>query len=67
MRIEVLTPYQLHLVDLTKDNQFDDALVKLATVINIPSGIHSMPLTVKKRNKLAHCYTIEVYNMNLTA
>ena len=79
MSDEALAPYQGHLVDVTKKfthitytylpcegNQFADALAKLVLMINIPSGIHSMPLLVERKDNSAHCYTIEVCSIDLT-
>ena len=36
-------------------------------MIKILKGDHSVPTTVEKRNKLAHCYTTKVYNVDLVA
>ncbi|KAJ8427714.1 hypothetical protein Cgig2_025113 [Carnegiea gigantea] len=79
VRSEALAPYQAHLVDITKnfahitytyllfeDNQFVDALMTLASIFNISNNIHSMSLTIEKRNKLAHFYIMEGSNIDLT-
>jgi len=57
VKSKALAPYQAHLIELTKyftyvtytyfprkDNKFADILEKLASIINIPSSINSMPL-----------------------
>jgi len=74
-----LALYDAHLLDLAKnfthitytylaqeDNQFVDALAKMASMINIPSGVHLMPLIVERRNKRAYCYSMEVLCVDLT-
>jgi len=74
----VNAPCQDHLMELTKnfthitctylshkDDQFVDVLAKLASMINIPRGIHFMPLTIESRSKSAHCYTIELCSVDL--
>jgi len=48
-----------------KENQFADALVKLALMVNIPSGIHSTTLVVEKRVKSVHCCLIDAYSVGL--
>ena len=64
MRNDSLAPYQAYLVELAKsfthitypylphkENQFIDAQEELATMINIPRGIYSMPLVMERRDK----------------
>jgi len=36
-------------------------------MINILGGVHSLPLTVEKRNKPIHYFITEVYSIDLTA
>jgi len=50
-----------------KDNQFVDALAKLASMVNILSGICLMSLMIKRRNKLSYCHTIEECSVGITA
>src|SRR5918992_398825 len=71
-RSESLTPYQTYLegiaskisqVEYTylrrEDNQFADALAKLAAMINIPSSVTHMPLVIERRNEPAYVNDIE--------
>ena len=80
MKSDSLAPYQAQLVELMKDfvritdtylaqevNQFVDALAKLASIINILSGIHSMSSVVQRRDKPAHCCVIEACYLYLDA
>lgn len=80
MKSDSLAPYQAQLVELMKnfvhiiytylpqeENQFVDTLAKLASMINIPSGIYTMSLVVERRDKPAHCYVIEACYLYLDA
>ena len=63
-----LSTYQAYLVELNKHfthvtynylarktNQFRDAFAMLVAMINVANYSHSMPLSIEKRNQLAHC------------
>ncbi|XP_074299056.1 uncharacterized protein LOC141630077 [Silene latifolia] len=47
-----------------EENQFADALAKLASLINIPDNVTSMPLCVERRSEPAHICTINNYEEN---
>lgn len=67
MQSEGLTPYQIYLETIDeqfdeleykylprKDNQFADALAKLASMVNIPKELKEMPLVIEKRHEPAY-------------
>ncbi|XP_056698058.1 uncharacterized protein [Spinacia oleracea] len=67
-----LTPYQSYLEKLSEqveelrytclpreENQFADALEKLASMINIPNGMAKMPLTIEMRQEAAYVHHID--------
>src|SRR6187397_2599242 len=67
VRSESLAPYQTYLETLTdqlekveytylprEENQFADALARLASMVRIPTEIEQMPLTIEKRHKPAY-------------
>ena len=71
VRGESLSPYQAYFIDLTKhsmhitytyllreDNQFVDALAKLASIINIPRHDHLIMITIEQKGKLVHGFNI---------
>ena len=72
VRSESLAPYQSYLEQLSEqieelrytylpreENQFVDALEKLASMINIPSSMAEMPLTIETRQEAAYVHAIE--------
>ncbi|KAJ8425143.1 hypothetical protein Cgig2_021442 [Carnegiea gigantea] len=73
MNSEALAAYQAYLVEPSKhfayityiylpfqDHQFFNAPAKLGSMMSIPTGTHSMPLSVEMRNEPTHCYTIDL-------
>ena len=67
VRSESLAPYQAYLETLTdqlekvdytylprEENQFANALARLASTVRIPRGIEQMPLTIEKRHGPAY-------------
>ena len=72
MRSEILAPYQAYLKTLTgqlekvdytylrrEENQFADALARLASMVRIPRGVEQMPLTIEKMPGPAYVQTLE--------
>ena len=72
MRSESLAPCQAYLETLTdqlekvdytylprEENQFADALARLASMVRIPRGIEQMPLTIVKRHGPAYVQALD--------
>ncbi|XP_021747334.1 uncharacterized protein LOC110713176 [Chenopodium quinoa] len=72
VRSESLAPYQAYLETLTdqlekvdysylprEENQFADALVRLAAMVRIPKGTEQMPLIIEKKHAPAYIQTVE--------
>ncbi|XP_021764843.1 uncharacterized protein LOC110729409 [Chenopodium quinoa] len=72
VRSESLAPYQTYLETLTdqlekveytflprEENQFANALERLASMVRIPKEIEEMPLNIEKRHKPAYVQAIE--------
>lgn len=72
VRSESLAPYQVHLEQVAsqieevqytylrrEDNQFADALARLASMVKIPSSLSHMPLVIERRQEPAHVSAIE--------
>ena len=72
VRSESLAPYQSYIEQLSEqieelrytylpreENQFADALAKLASMINIPSSMAEMPLTIETRQEAAYVHAID--------
>ena len=71
-----LAPYQSHLeqvasqigeVEYTylrrEENQFADALARLASMVRIPNDLTHIPLVIERRQEPAHEEEIEVHNL----
>ena len=76
VRSECLAPYQSHLeqvasqigeVEYTylrrEENQFADALARLASMVRIPNNLSHMPLVIERRQEPSHEEKIEVHNL----
>jgi len=79
VRSESLAPYQAYLETIAKEveeveytylrreeNQFADALAKLASMINIPKSLTRMPLVIERREAPAHVYALDDGEPNST-
>lgn len=73
VRSEALAPYQSRLIEMTRkfrevtfaylprdENQFADALAKLASMINIPEDTPTAPITIERRHQPAYCNALEI-------
>ena len=75
VRSESLAPYQAYLETLTdqlekvdytylpcEENQFANALARLASMVRIPRGVEKMPLTIEKRHAPAYVQALDNEN-----
>ena len=46
-----------------EENQFADALARLASMVRIPNDLTHMPLVIERRQEPAHEEEIEVHNL----